>query len=206
VPSGPNNVTIGVLPRLTKALDRAAAAGVVARRLPVYLTEFGVQSVPDPYYGVSLQRQAEFRSYSEKIAFDNPRMVAFSQYLLTDDAPKTGVPATQKYSGFESGLRTASGKAKPSLDGFRLPLVARLRGGGKVSLWGIARPAKGATKVVVEQHERGKAWRTLATPATNARGVWTGSASAGGSTREWRVRWTAPDGTQYAGPPTRAMK
>jgi hypothetical protein len=44
VPSGPNNVTIGVLPRLTKALDRAAAAGVVARRLPVYLTEFGVQS------------------------------------------------------------------------------------------------------------------------------------------------------------------
>jgi hypothetical protein len=206
VPSGPNNVTIGVLPRLTKALDRAAAAGVVARRLPVYLTEFGVQSVPDPYYGVSLQRQAEFRSYSEQIAFNNPRIAAFSQYLLTDDAPKTGVPATEKYSGFESGLRTASGKAKPSLDGFRLPLVARLRTGGKVGLWGLARPAKGATKVVVEQHERGKAWKTLATLTTNARGVWTSSASAGGSSREWRVRWTAPDGTQYVGPPTRAMK
>ena len=35
----------------------------------------------------SLQRQAEYRSISEQIAYDNPRVAAFSQYLLTDDAP-----------------------------------------------------------------------------------------------------------------------
>jgi hypothetical protein len=206
IPNGPNNVTIGVLSRLTKALDKAAAAGVVAKKLPIYLTEFGVQSTPDPLYGVSLQRQAEFRSYSEKIAYDNPRVAAFSQYLLTDDEPKQDVPATEKYSGFESGLRTASGKAKPALFGFRLPLVARKASGGKVKLWGLVRPAKGATDVEIQQHEKGHAWRTLASVRTNARGVWSRSANLGGESREWRVRWTAPDGAKDTGPPTRALK
>jgi hypothetical protein len=203
-PSSPNFVTIGVLSRLTKALDRAASAGVVAKKLPVYLTEFGVQSTPDPLFGVSLQRQAEFRSYSEKIAYDNPRVAAFSQYLLTDDLPVEGVSKLERYSGFESGLRTSSGKAKPALDGFRLPLVAR-KHGAKVTLWGLARPAGAKTTVVIQQHERGKAWKDLATVSTDSRGVFTRSASLGPSTREWRLHWTAPDGTLYTGAPTRAL-
>ncbi len=116
---------IGVLPRLVTALDKAAKAGVVTKKLPIYLTEFGIQSVPDPFFGVSLQRQAEYRSYSERIAYDNSRVAAFSQYLLTDDLPRADVPESQKYGGFESGLRTTGGKAKPALDGFRLPLVAK---------------------------------------------------------------------------------
>ena len=203
-PPGPNNVTIGVLSRLTSALDRAANAGVVARRLPIYLTEFGIQSTPDPLYGVSFQRQAEYRSYSEWIAYNNPRVAAFSQYLLTDDAPRTGVPALQRYSGFESGLRTAAGRAKPALDGFRLPLVAKISG-SRVSLWGLVRPATGVTSVVVQQHEKGHPWQTLATVRTDARGVWTRHASRGGPKREWRVRWTGPDGVQYTAPAARAL-
>jgi hypothetical protein len=203
-PPGPNNVTIGVLSRLTKALDRAAAARVVAKRLPIYLTEFGIQSTPDPLYGVSYQRQNEYRAYSEWLAYNTPRVVAFSQYLLTDDAPVPGVPKLERYSGFESGLRTADGKDKPSLAGFRLPLVVR-KVGGRASLWGLVRPATGATSVVVQQHERGHAWKTLATVKTSARGVWSRKASLGGSKREWRVRWTAGDRTVYTGPPTRAL-
>jgi hypothetical protein len=132
-------------------------------------------------------------------------VVAFSQYLLTDDEPLKNVPLSQRYSGFESGLRTSTGKAKPSLAGFRLPLVAKRSGSGGVSLWGLVRPAAGATTVIVEQHERGRAWKTLATLKTNARGVWTRRASLGGSTREWRVRWKAPDGTEYVAPATRAL-
>lgn len=204
-PSGPNDVTIGVLSRLTKALDRAARAGVVRKRLPVYLTEFGIQSVPDPIYGVSLQRQAEFRSYSEWMAFRNPRIVAFSQYLLTDDPPDMSKPKLQRYSGFESGLRLANGKDKPSLAGFRLPLVVR-RSHGHASLWGLVRPATGRTTVVVQVHNRGQRWKKLATVTTNGHGVWSrGGGSLGGSTREWRVLWTAPDGTRYTAPPTRAL-
>jgi hypothetical protein len=204
-PASKNFVTIGVLSRLTQALDKAAAAGVVHKKLPVYLTEFGVQSTPDPLYGVSLQRQAEFRSYSERIAYYNPRVAAFSQYLLTDDEPHDGVPATQKYSGFESGLRTAAGKVKPSFDGFRLPLVVR-KVNGKAALWGLVRPAHGKATVVVQQHEKGQSWKTLVTVTTDSRGVFTRSASLGSSKREWRLRWTAADGKDYAGAATRALR
>jgi hypothetical protein len=201
-PASKNFVTIGVLPRLVTALDRAARARVVKAKLPIYLTEFGVQSVPDPYYGVSYQRQNEFRAYSEQIAFNNSRVAAFSQYLLTDDLPGSG---RTKYGGFESGLLTSAGKPKPALAGFRLPVVAKIHG-SKVSLWGIVRPATGPTTVIVEQHERGRAWHTLATVSTNAAGVWRRSAARGPKTREWRVRWTAPDGTEYIAPPVRALK
>jgi hypothetical protein len=204
-PSSKNFVTIGVLSRLTAALDKAAKAGVVRAKLPVYLTEFGVQSTPDPLYGVSLQRQAEYRSYAEEIAYDNPRVAAFSQYLLRDDLPLENVAPTLKYSGFESGLLTSSGKAKPALAGFRLPLVAKISG-TKVNLWGLARPAKGVTQVVVQQRDGQASFKTIATVTTNARGAWTRTAARGGSSREWRVKWTAPDGTQYTGPATRALK
>jgi hypothetical protein len=200
----PNDVMIGVLGRLVSALNKAGKAGAVSKSLPIYLTEFGIQSTPDPNFGVSLQRQAEYRSYSERLAYYTPRVRAFSQYLLTDDQPRAGVSNDLKYSGFESGLRTSDGKAKPSLDGFRLPLVAKASG-SRVTLWGLVRPAKGAAKVVVQQHEKGQAWKTLATVTTNSRGVWTRKASRGGAKREWRVRWTDAGGTTFTGPPTRAL-
>jgi hypothetical protein len=205
VPPGPNNVMIGVLSRLTKALDKAGSAGVIKKHLPVYLTEFGIQSKPDPFVGVSLQQQAEYRSYSERLAYYNPRVKAFSQYLLTDDA-EHGTTDAQKFSGFESGLRLATGKAKPSLDGFRLPLVAKKTGKStKVSLWGLARPATGVTKVTVQQASDGKHFTTLKTVTTNSRGYWTSTANRGSSKRAWRVKWTDPSGKTWTGPATRAI-
>jgi hypothetical protein len=205
VPPGPNDVMIGSLSRLVTALNKAASAGVVNKSLPIYLTEFGIQSTPDPAFGVSLQQQAEFRSYSERLAYYNPRVKAFSQYLLTDDEPQIS-PDLPKYSGFESGLRTSTGKAKPALDGFRLPLVAKKSGtSSKVSLWGLARPAGGVTKVTIQQAANGKSFSTLKTVTTDARGYWTSTASRGSSTRAWRVKWTDADGRTFTGPATRAM-
>jgi hypothetical protein len=113
-PPGPNDVMIGSLSRLVTALDKAAKAGAVAKSLPIYLTEFGIQSTPDPVFGVSFQRQAEYRSYAERLAYYNPRVKAFSQYLLTDDLPVAGKTGAAKYGGFESGLRTSAGKEKDS--------------------------------------------------------------------------------------------
>lgn len=197
-----DDVTIGVLSRLTDALDRAARAGVLPRRTPVYLTEFGIQSVPDPYYGVSFARQNEFRTIAERIAYDNPRVAAFSQYLLTDDSPREGVPEAERYSGFESGLITASGERKLSYEGFRLPLAAR-RLRGKVSLWGLVRPATGAQTVTVEISDDGRAFRRLATVTTSASGYWRRTVGDRKG-RRWRVTWRAGDGTLFTGPPVRA--
>jgi hypothetical protein len=203
-PSGPNDVTIGVLGRLVRALDRAARAGVVAHNLPIYLTEFGIQSKPDPLIGVSLPQQAEFQAISERIAWANPRVVSFSQYLLRDDPPVPGVPAIARYSGFQSGLRTAGGKAKPALAAFRLPLVARRTRRG-VALWGLVRPAQGATDVQILFADPHQHFRPLAVVRTDAHGYWSRHTALRAG-RRWRVRWTASDGTLYTGPPIRAYR
>jgi hypothetical protein len=204
-PSQPNDVTIGVLSRLPTALDRAARAGAITAHLPIFLTEFGIESTPDPVRGVSLQRQSEYRSISERIAYDNPRVAAFSQYLLRDDAPKAGVPLLERYPGFETGLFTSQGKHKPSFDGFRLPLAVTRKNSSKVSLWGLVRPAEGATTATIEVRSGGGSFHALTTVHTNARGYFTTSAALV-SGREWRLVWKAPDGTTFRGSPTRAYR
>jgi hypothetical protein len=202
-PHQPNDVTIGVLGRLTAVLDRAAKTGAITSRLPIYLTEFGIESTPDPVRGVSQQRQSEYRAISERIAYDNPRVVAFSQYLLRDDLPKAGVPTLERYPGFETGLFTAAGKPKPSYDGFRLPLAVRRTSATRVSIWGLIRPATGATTATIEVRSKGGSFHELTTVQTDARGYFTkGAGNASG--REWRLVWTAPDGTTFRGTPTRA--
>jgi hypothetical protein len=205
VPPGPNNVTIGVLSRLTRALDRAKRAHAVAHTLPIYLTEFGIQSRPDPFAGVSYQQQAEYRAISERIAYDNRRVKWFSQYLLRDDDPVKGVSKLQRYSGFESGLRTAGGKAKPALAAFRLTLAARSRG-SKASLWGIVRPATGPTTATIQYRNAAKgAFRDLTTVSTNALGVF--KATVGyRKGRQFRLEWTPPGGSTMNGGPIRAYR
>jgi hypothetical protein len=203
-PAQPNDVTIGVLSRLPTALDRAAKAGAITAHLPLYLTEFGIESTPDPVRGVSLQRQSEYRATSERIAYDNPRVVAFSQYLLRDDSPKPGVPLLARYPGFETGLFTYKGKHKPAYDGFRLPLAVK-QSGSKVSLWGLIRPAAGVTTASIEVRSGSGSFHALTTVKTDARGYFTKSASFVNG-RQWRVVWTAPDGTTFHGTPTRAYK
>jgi hypothetical protein len=202
-PKQPNDVTIGVLSRLTTALDKAARTGAVTSHLPIYLTEFGIESTPDPIRGVSLQRQSEYRSTSERMAYDNARVVAFSQYLLRDDLPVLGVPSFERYSGFQTGLFTAGGKAKPSYGGFRLPLSVRRSGSKRVSLWGLVRPTGAATTATIEIHGKSGPWRTLTTVQTDTRGYFKKSATFVDG-RQWRLVWKASDGTTFRGSPTRA--
>jgi hypothetical protein len=186
-PANRHDVTIGALARLTRALDRYSHH----RRMKLYLTEFGIQSRPDPNYGVSAQRQAEYRSISERIAYDNPRVAAISQYLMRDDLPRSGA---DKYGGFESGLRYSDGRAKPSYEGYRLPVVAR-RG----ALWGLVRPAGGATTVLVQYSDHG-AWKNLGNVTTNSRGYWSRSTRYRKG-RSYRARWQT-----FTGPATRVYR
>jgi hypothetical protein len=197
VPSDRDDVTIGVLSRLTRALDRAARARAIRRRTPVYITEFGIQSEPDPYVGVSETKQAEWRAIAERIAWRNSRVAAFAQYLMRDDLPREGSPYV-RYSGFESGLRHSDGRVKLAYDGFRLPLVAT-SGSKRTTLWGLVRPATGATTVLVEYRDSGKSdWRALKHDSTDAAGYWT-TTTRNRKGRSYRVRWG-----EYAGPRTRA--
>jgi hypothetical protein len=191
------DVTIGVLSRLNSALDKAARAKMIPRGLKIYLTEFGIQTTPDEISGVSFAKQAAYRAIAEHIAYVNPRVALFSQYLMRDDKPrKTGY----RYGGFETGLRRSNGKKKPSYESFRLPLAVENYGHSDL-LWGLVRPMRAKTKVLVQVHAKSKhaKWRTLRNVTTTASGVYGFSASHHKG-QTYRVRWTAPDGTRYTGP------
>ena len=110
VPAKKDDVTIGVISRLTSALDKAARAKAISSRVKVYLTEFGVQSYPDRSGGVPLSTQSDQRSTAERVAWGNPRVYGFSQYLLQDDPTIKSSSKLKRYPGFQSGLETDKGK------------------------------------------------------------------------------------------------
>jgi hypothetical protein len=202
VPPSRNDVTIGALGRLNSALARAGRADAVRRNLGIYLTEFGVESRPDPLRGVSFTAQAEHRSLAERMAYRNARVRAFSQYLMRDDRERDGA---DRYGGFQTGLRSAGGDRKRAYEGFRLPLVAE-RGRRHTTLWGLVRPAGGTTSVSIDFRDRGSSrWRFLKRDRTNSRGYWTTTTRLR-SDRRYRVRWTASDGTRFEGPLTRSRR
>ncbi len=199
-PPNKDDVTIGVLSRLTQALDRAAHAGALPAHLPVYVTEFGVQSYPDRISGVPLDAQSDYRSLAEYIAYKNPRVKSFSQYLLRDDRTIAG-----GYGAFESGLFLYKGsKPKPALISFRLPLVVLAgRSASRATLWGFVRPAHGlAGSLTIEQRDGSRgAWKRVGAQRYGASGYWTRGVAAKKG-RAWRVRGTSPGGTAYVGPAT----
>lgn len=202
---GADDVPFGGIGRLVTALNRAAAAGMVARKLPVYLTEFGVESYPNTISGVPLDVQSDYRSVSEYLAYANPRVASFSQYLLTDSPPTPG-PPIDTYQ-FQTGLYLYAGhKPKPAYASFRLPLVVR-RSGPRVALWGLVRPARAAHSggvVTVLYADRGDtSYRVLLHSRFGASGYWTATARYRAG-RRWEVSWTNPAGETFTGPPTAA--
>lgn len=203
--SDPNDVTIGTLSRLSAALNKAAAAHAIPSGLPIYLTEFGIESYPNHELGVSVSKQAEYDAIAEHIAYSNPRVAAFSQYLLQDDplGGKPGASAHGGYIGFQTGLEYANGKPKPLYYGWPVPLTVT-KTGGRYSLWGLIRPAQGATKLTVLIRRPGSSrYTTLKTVTTDSRGYWSLRSSTAGA--YWRVRWRSPEGRTYEGPAIKAF-
>jgi hypothetical protein len=221
-----DDVTIATIGRLVTALNRAAAVGAVRADMPVYITEMGIQSVPKPYYGVSLAQQAEFDAISEKLAWENPRVVAFDQYLLRDDPPTKSTIPLLRWPGFETGLETYNGKQKPAYNGFRLPLVVTRTSTG-VSFWGLVRPlgapaapkaptgstgptgatgvthSNGRTVVLEYSSDGGHSWHTLSRLQASSSGAWSASGRFVAN-RLWRVEWTSASGQTFTGAATRA--
>jgi hypothetical protein len=190
-PPNTDQVTIGSLVRLSNALSLAARAHAIPSHVPMYLNEFGVESVPN-HLGVSYSQQVEYDAISEKISWENPGVLAFSQYLLQDEGAHGGL------SGYRTGLLTIGGGRKPLYYAFPLPLVVSRTGSG-YSLWGEVRPAESSTKVkVLVQTPGSRSFRTLKTVKTDSRGYWRLHSSTPGL--HWRVSWRSPTGVAYNGP------
>jgi hypothetical protein len=148
--------TMATLPEIRREVTRAFGGK------PLWLTEYGYQTnPPDPLLGVSYAKQAQYVGEAALRVWQTAGVTVLIQFLLRDE-PAVG--------GWQSGLETVAGKAKPSLQAFKLPLAVVSRSGSRVALWGMVRPGSGARAYVL-QRKVGGAWRTLATGRTTAHGA-----------------------------------
>jgi hypothetical protein len=170
--ANPDDVNLASLPKLESALDKLQHLGALkstARRFDLYVDEYGYQTnPPDKLAGISPTAQSQWLQRAAYQAWRDPRVKLLTQYLWQDE-PK-GLAGG--YSGWQSGLRYADGRPKPSLKTFRTPFVLDAARG---RLWGQVR-SRETREVTVQRRVRGSStWRTVATRATDARGYWSWS-------------------------------
>jgi len=171
-------ITISTLSRLNAVLAQGSHNRRIRSNLPIYLTEFGFQTnPPDKVFGVSLSRQAQYLNQSDYIAYRDSRAKSVAQYELFDE-PDLEV--------FQSGLFLLDGKAKPSVDAYRLPIWVTRHGSG-VTVWGQVRPADGTPQQVVIQNGR-RAFKDVKTVTTKPSGYFQVNVSRQPGSK-WRLAW-----------------
>jgi hypothetical protein len=168
----PDDVSIASLPRLESALDRIQRAGGLkasTRRLGLYIDEYGYQTdPPDRVAGVSARTQSSWLQRAAYQAWRDPRVKLFTQYLWRDEP----IEPDGSYSGWQSGLRYADGRAKPALKTFPTPFVLDAARG---RLWGQVRRRDTNTVKVQRRLAGSSKWRVVATRRTDSRGYWSWS-------------------------------
>ena len=137
--------------QLGKYLDQAARAGRITAKLPIYNTEFGLQSnPPDRLVSTSLARHAALINEKEEYAYRYSRLKSHSQYLLYDDPARPG-GAADEVVGLPDRPEVLRQAPQDRLQ--RVPLPdrgeeARQQG---VSIWGRVRPGTGVRSVQLQK-------------------------------------------------------
>jgi hypothetical protein len=102
---GDDNVTIGTLSRLTRALDKLSRAGVLRKngggRMPLYLTEYGYFA--SGHRALPKKTRSRYLQQAYSLALKNPRVKSQLQYLLVSP------PRNQRASFFDLGLVNTRG-------------------------------------------------------------------------------------------------
>jgi hypothetical protein len=138
-------LTMATLPKLLSDVTRAFGP----KR--IWLTEYGYQTnPPDRYIGVSDALQAEYMSGAALRAYLAPRVDILIHFLVRDEP---------SLAGWQSGLLTVGGVAKPSYRAFSLPLAQESRQGSQTVLWGQVRPGHGSRVYRLQKLVNGRwAW------------------------------------------------
>jgi hypothetical protein len=179
-PPNRDDATIGTLSRVTKLADRLQARHRLAgpKRIPLWLTEFGVQTdPPDFLFGAPIKRVPTYMGQSERIAYHNRRVLSYSQYPLVDD---------HGLSGFQSGLRFSNLKAKPGVYAeYQMPIYVR-RAGSRVEWFGGVRAATSGTVTLWSRVGKKAKFKQVGTARLSSRGYF-----------DVRVRVSAPRKRQF---------
>jgi hypothetical protein len=199
----PNSATLSGLSKLERALDRSFRSYHQRAGIPIYITEWGVQSRgPSPFVIFSQAQQAAYINQGEYMAYENPRVRSFAQFLLVDDAPNASEPfGSKKYwATFQSGLLTyPNDKPKPAYYAFELPIwVAQPHHSSHVAVWAQIRSNYGVDGRVGTLQFRGKgssAWTKVGTiRPTNPQGIETTHVSLH-SAGQLRLQWVSQFGS-----------
>jgi hypothetical protein len=169
-------ITMATLDRLISAVRNKLGS------VRIWLTEYGYQTnPPDPYLGVSPELQARYLAEAAYRAWKAPYVDMLINFLYQDDG---GGP-----SGWQSGLKTASGVAKPARRMFMLPLVQVARTSDEVELWGQVRPRAGAQRYRLQRLRAGRWEWVSGAQVTDPTGVFTERLSVprGTKLRFWSV-------------------
>jgi len=116
------------------------------------LTEDGYQTnPPDRFLGTSFAKQAAYVGQAALRVWEQPGVTILIHFLVRDE-PSLG--------GWQSGLFTVHGSAKPSYRAWGLPLSERSRRGIRTVLWGEVRPGAGRRPYALQRLVGGR-WVTV---------------------------------------------
>jgi hypothetical protein len=146
----------------------------VRRNFPrkrIWLTEYGYQTnPPDLWLGVSHARQATYAGAASLRAYQAPLVDMLIHFMVQDDG---------RAAGWQSGLRTVTGVAKPAYNAYKLPLAQVSRRGTRTVVWGQVRPRGGRQAYRLQQWRNG-GWRWVdAKRLTGTRGFFARTVRAG---------------------------
>src|SRR5439155_25989218 len=145
-------ITMATLPRLL-----ALVASTFGSTKRIWLTEYGYQTRPPDPFGVSPELQARYIGEGALRAYEAPRVDMLIQYLYRDEPD---------LARFQSGLFWLSGKAKPALQAFELPLAEVDRKGAATTVWGQLRLGAGAQRYRLEEQPAEGDWHIVGAAAT----------------------------------------
>jgi hypothetical protein len=202
VPSGsddPDGAVMGDLGKLQALLNRLVALGRFTPPVEnVWLTEQGYETngqlAGKPW---TEAQQAYLNAISEYLAWRDPQVQSFAQFLLRDSLTSqtlalrasTGRSLVEVPGTWTTGLERENGQPKPALSMFRSPIVVRPVSTSPVDswlpgspagaadqlmeVWGRVRPARSPTVVNVEVADGGSAssYRAAAAAITDGNGI-----------------------------------
>jgi hypothetical protein len=189
-----DSMSMAYLSRATRLLRVAEKYKRIPKGRGIYVTEFGFQSnPPDRRHGLGLQSQARALNEADRLFFGDRRVKAVSQFELYD------APELKTEDVYNTGLRQANGKLKPSWGAYRMPLVVTKISPTQVEVWGQVRPATRRTRVALLAGRPGAKPKRIGRPATNPAGYFRIRVKRGSAaTLRYRFTWPSPNGETFS--------
>jgi hypothetical protein len=145
----------------------------------IWLTEYGYETNPPDPTGVSSDLQARYLAEAALRAEAAPFVDLLVQFMVRDES---------RVPGWQSGLFTSAGDAKPAFNSFMLPIAQADRRGLRTTIWGQVRPGLGRRQYQLQRLAQGRWWAVGAPAETDVRGSYTRVVRAPKGTR-FRIVW-----------------